>query len=269
MDSWRLHCQNAFNGEPHASALVALVETGCMHIGDHVDIVTQDPVIGASLEQLGFTISQDHTYTLPSAQQKEYVQVKREERQMWHQGQQKVLDSDIDQVVEQSKPLALSDQDRRKMVGLFAKQHGDTLQGFIRGLAAFLHYQRHHSQLAIWDMPRARLVIMEQPQLLLEVLGFRVVATNAQSAEPRTTVVIDEPEKTIQFQMNPSITDRELGRLAWALKPSHLESAAVDEFGLGDKHRDEGTVVQNNTCFGWLMSIITSIFDALPQLFHS
>jgi hypothetical protein len=258
----------AFNGDQHASALVALVETGCMHKGDHVDIITQDPTIGASLEQLGFTVSQDHSYTLPSVQQKEYVQAKREERQSWHQRQQQVLDSDIDQVVEQSKPLALSDQDRRQMVGIFAKRHGDTLQGFIRGLAAFLHYQRKHSQLAIWDMPRARLVTIEQAQLLIELLGFHVVA-NAQSTEPQTTVVIDEPEKTIQFQMNPSITDRELGRLAWALKPSHLESAAVDEFGLGDKHRDEGTVVQNHTCFGWLMSIITSIFDALPQLFHS
>ncbi|KAI8584757.1 hypothetical protein K450DRAFT_267412 [Umbelopsis ramanniana AG] len=262
MDTWRLHCQNAFDGDQHASALVALVETGCMHKGDHVEIIAQDPAIAASLAQLGFTVSQDHTYTLPSAQQKEYVQVKREERQSWHQRQQQVLDSDIDQVVEQSKPLALSDQDRRKMVGLFAKKHGDTLQGFIRGLAAFLHYQRKHSRLAIWDMPRVRLVTIEQPQLLLEILGFHVVA---QSTEPqRTTVVIDEPEKTIQFQMNPSITDRELRRLAWALKPSHLESAAVDEFGLGDQHRDEGTVAQTDTCFGWLMSIITSIFDALP-----
>lgn len=268
MDQWRLHCQNAFNGDHHASALVALVETGCLHKGDHVEIIAHDPVMAASLEQLGFTVSQDHRYTLPSAQQKEFVKLKREERQSWHQRQQQVLDSDIDQVIEHSKPLALSDQDRRKMVGLFAKKHGDSLQGFIRGLAGLLHYQRKHSQLAIWDMPRARLVTMEQAQLLIEILGFHVIA-NAQSTEPQTTVVIDEPENTIHFQMNPSITDRELLRLASALKPSHLESAAVDEFSFGDKYRDEGTVVQTDTCFGWLMSIMTSIFDALPQLFHS
>jgi hypothetical protein len=267
MAQWRAQCQKAFDGDQHASTLVALVEAGCLHKGDHVEIISNNLSTGVSLELLGFTILQDNVYTLPTTQQKDYVKIKREERQAWHQRQQQVLDSEIDQILNNSKPLALSDQDRRRMLDGFTKQHGDPLQGFIRGLTAFLHYQRGHSQLAVWDMPRARLVTMEQAQLLIEVLGFHVTDTG-QPTEPQTTVVIDEAEKTIQFEMNSKITDREIGRLARTLKASHLEAAAVNEFWLGENQRDEGTVVQNHTCFGWLMSIITSIFDALPHLFH-
>lgn len=269
MEEWRGLCQKAFDGDQHASALVTIVETGCSYKDQHVEIRTNDQSLAHGLEQLGFTLTEDQIYKLPRDQQQEYAKAKREVRQLWHQRQQEKLDTEIDQLLlKMSEPLTLSEQDRRTMVDQYRAKYGQNLQGFIRTLAAFLHFQRNHHYVAVWDMPRSRLVTIEQAQILTEVLGFRYVSEDVQPIDSHSVITVDATEKAIRFEISPQMTDKEIARLAWVLKASHVDSVEVNEFWLSNKLREEGTVSRDTSCFAWLRNIIASIFNAIPHLFH-
>jgi hypothetical protein len=269
MEQWRELCQKAFDGDQNASALVTIVETGCLYKDQHVEISTNDQSLSHGLEQLGFTLTEDQMYKLPRDQQQDYARAKREVRQLWHQRQQEKLDTEIDQLLlKTSEPLTLSEQDRRSMVDQYRVKYGQNLQGFIRTLAAFLHFQRNHHYVAVWDMPRSRLVTIEQAQILTEVLGFRYVSEDVQPIDTHSVITVDAIEKAIRFEISPQMTDKEIARLAGVLKASHLDSVEVNEFWLSNKLREEGTVSRDTSCFAWLRNIIASIFNAIPHLFH-
>ncbi|KAJ2962498.1 hypothetical protein NQZ79_g2310 [Umbelopsis isabellina] len=266
MEEWKHLCQQAFDGDRFATMIVTLMDTECLRKEDSVEVVTSDESIVATLYKLGFSAKADNTLTLPLIQQQEYVKAKREERQAWHQRQQQILDTDIDQVLSSSKPLILSEPERYNMVEQFAKIHGNNLVGFVRQLAAFLSFQKQQYNVAAWDMPRARIVMMEQVHLLVEVLGFQLV--DEPSRASFTVVQIEEPEKTLRFEINPHMSDREIHRIVSVLKPSHLQSAAAEEFSFTDSKRIDGAVMHDRSCLAWLRNIIASLFDALPHLFR-
>jgi hypothetical protein len=266
MEQWKDLCQQAFDGDQFASKMVTLVDTECLRKEDSVEIVTTDESIVATLTKLGFTAKEENYWTLPLSQQQEYVKVKREERQAWHQHQQQRLDADIDQVLSSSKPLTLSEQERYNMVDQFRKNHGDNLAGFVRQLAAVLSFQEHQHSVVAWDMPRARVVMIEQVHLLIEVLGFHLVDEPPQASH--TVVQIEEPETTLRFVINPHMSDKEIHHIISALKPTHLQASAADEFSFTDRKRMEGAVSQDRSCLAWLRNVIVSLFDALPHLFR-
>lgn len=266
MDEWKQLCQRAFDGDRFATMMVTLLDTESLRTEDAVHVVTNDEAIVATLIKLGFTKKVDNTLTLPLSQQQEYVKVKRAERQAWHQRQQQKLDTDIDTVLSASKPLILSEQERYQMVDKFIKLHGHHLVGFVRQLAAFLSFQQHNYLVATWDMPRGRIVMIEQIHLLVEVLGFQLVDEPSQASS--TIVQIDEPERTLRFEINSHMSDKEIHRIKSVLKPSHLQSAAAEEFSFTDNNRIDGAVIHDRSCFAWLRNIIASLFDALPHLFR-
>ncbi|KAG2172266.1 hypothetical protein INT43_004807 [Umbelopsis isabellina] len=262
---WTLTDQ-AFDGDRFATMIVTLLDTECLRTEDAVEVVTTDESIVATLTKLGFSAKVDNILTLPLSQQQEYVKVKREERQAWHQRQQQKLDTDLDQALSSSKPLILSEQERYQMVNEFAQLHRDTLVGFVRQLAAFLSFQEHEHNVAAWDMPRARIVMMEQIHLLVEVLGFQLVDEPSQASS--TVVQIEEPERTLRFEINPHMSDNEIHRIVSVLKPTHLQSAAAEEFSFTTSKRIDGAVIHDRSCLAWLRNIIASLFDALPHLFR-
>jgi len=268
MDTWREMCGAAFDGDDKAASLVTLVETGILRKGDIVELVPGNESVAHALEPLGFTMADDNRYTLSSSQHQEYVTAKRDERKLWHKLQQQKLDAEIDRILSMSKPLQLSEADRRAMVKQFREKYSQSLQGFVRTLAAFLHFQRNHQYVSVWDLPRSGIVMIEQVQLLIEVFGFTYIDHDAQAPESHSVVVVEETEKAIRFEMNQHMTDKEIGRLCWTLKASHLDTVQVNEFWISDRQRDEGTASQDFSCFAWLRSIISSIFNALPHLFR-